>query len=72
MILDEDIAHTWSTIINSVTQMPYDAVKYKSKSNNNSCSEASKLNYTTTTTTNIQPASDTNENESVQQCILLN
>ncbi|CAF1485743.1 unnamed protein product, partial [Rotaria sordida] len=28
LILDEDISHTWSTIINSMTQMPYDAVKY--------------------------------------------
>jgi hypothetical protein len=58
LILDEDISHTWSTIINSMTQMPYDAVKYKSKSNNKS--ETPKSNDTTSTTT------ATNENEPEQ------
>jgi hypothetical protein len=32
LILPEDIPFTWTTIINSMTQMPYDAIKYKSKS----------------------------------------
>ena len=32
LVLEEDIQHTWTSILNSMTQMPYDAVKYKSKS----------------------------------------
>ncbi|CAF1239252.1 unnamed protein product [Adineta ricciae] len=31
LILPEDIPFTWTTIINSMTQMPYDAIKYKAK-----------------------------------------
>jgi hypothetical protein len=33
LILPEDLPHIWSTIMNSMTQMPYDANKYKQKSN---------------------------------------
>jgi hypothetical protein len=65
--LDEDIFHTWSTIINSMSQMPYDAVKYnKLKSNNNSLSATPILNdaTTTTTTNSAAPSSfDLLENE---------
>ena len=33
MILPGDLLHIWSTIINSMTQMPQDANKYKQKPN---------------------------------------
>ncbi|CAF1530108.1 unnamed protein product, partial [Rotaria sp. Silwood1] len=33
LILPEDISYIWSTILNSMAKMPYDAVKYKSKIN---------------------------------------
>ena len=33
MILPGDLLHLWSTIINSMIQMPYDANKYKQKAN---------------------------------------
>ena len=35
LISDEDITYTWASIINSMSQMPYDAVKYKSKLDSN-------------------------------------
>lgn len=31
LILPEDIDHTWKSIINSMNQFPYDAVKYSNK-----------------------------------------
>ncbi|CAF1337014.1 unnamed protein product [Rotaria sp. Silwood1] len=62
LILDEYLPHTWSRIMNSMAQMPYDAVKYKPKSNNNSLSQTPKLNDTTTTTIALSPI-NTNENE---------
>lgn len=49
--MDEDIAHTWMTITNSMAQMPYDAVKYKSKLNNSSLLTTPKLNDSTAATT---------------------
>jgi hypothetical protein len=45
LILDEDIPHTWVSIMNSMTQMPYDAVKYKSKSIAGSSIPAPKESY---------------------------
>ncbi|CAF2846990.1 unnamed protein product [Rotaria sp. Silwood2] len=38
LILPEDISHTWTTILNSMAQMPYDAVKYKPKTNDTALS----------------------------------
>jgi hypothetical protein len=35
LVLDEDISHTWESIMHSMAQMPYDAVKYKSKQDRN-------------------------------------
>lgn len=55
LVLPEDIPYTWLTIMNSMTQMPYDAVKYTSKTNNtttssNSTETATSSNSTETTT----------------------
>ena len=66
LILDEDLPYVWSTIINSMSQMPYDAVKYKSKSNNNSLVETSTLHDSTNTTTALS-LTNTKENEPEQQ-----
>lgn len=60
LILDEDILYAWSNIINSMIQMPYDAVKYKPKSENKSLSETTKLNDSTTT---VLTSINTNEDE---------
>ena len=62
LILDEDIPHVWSTIMNSMNQMPYDAIKYKPKSNNNSAIETSALNDSINST-NALLSMDANENE---------
>ncbi|CAF4256314.1 unnamed protein product, partial [Rotaria sp. Silwood2] len=35
LVTAEDMPHTWYTIINSMAQMPYDAVKYKTKTTTN-------------------------------------
>ncbi|CAF4503456.1 unnamed protein product [Rotaria socialis] len=35
LITAEDMPHTWHTITNSLAQMPYDAVKYKTKTTTN-------------------------------------
>ncbi|CAF4047187.1 unnamed protein product [Rotaria magnacalcarata] len=45
LILSEEVPHIWSTIINSMAQMPYDAVKYKTKNNDT-------IQSTTVTTAN--------------------
>ncbi|CAF4059345.1 unnamed protein product [Rotaria sp. Silwood2] len=50
LILPEDISYIWSTILNSMAQMPYDAVKYKSK-----------INYTIQSTTATCDSLTTND-----------
>jgi len=67
LILPEDLSHTWSTIINSMTQMPYDAVKYKQKSNVSTASTVTESANTSATATTINGFVQPSTNDELEQ-----